>query len=69
MDGNFRAIGKMRTEIKIELSVARRENLLRAENIVIRARFSTSAYPQILQIYSDYELDLKLIGDFIYSIR
>ena len=69
MDGNFRAIGKMRTEFIIDLPVDRREKLLAAKYVAIRARFSTSAYPHILQIYSDYVLDLKLVGDFIYHIR
>jgi hypothetical protein len=69
MDGNFRAIGKKRSVLTIALPVARREQFLRAKFVAIRARFTTSAYPQILQIYSDYVLDLKLVGDFIYSIR
>jgi hypothetical protein len=69
MDGNFRAIGKQRTEIEINLPVSRREKLLNAKFIAIRARFSTSSYPQVLQIYSDYVLNLKLVGDFIYHIH
>jgi len=69
MDGNYRAIGKKRTVLTIALPVARREQFLRAKFVAIRARFSTSAYPQVLQIYADYTLDLKLVGDFIYSIR
>jgi len=69
MDGNFRAIGQKRTEFIIDLPVARRDKLLSAKFVAIRARFSTSGYPQILQIYSDYVLDLKLVGDFIYHIR
>jgi hypothetical protein len=69
MDGNYRAIGKKRTEFIIDLPVERRDKLLAAKYIAIRARFSTSNYPRILQIYSEYALDLKLIGDFIYHIR
>ena len=69
LDGNFRAIGKNRTVISIPMSEARRNNLLNTTRIAIRARFSTSSYPQLLQVYDDYELDLKLIGDFTYFIR
>ena len=69
LDGNNKAIGKQRTIIHIPLSLSRRHQLLTAPQIGVRARFSTSAYPQLIQIYSDYELDLKLIGDFQYSIR
>ena len=69
MDGNYRAVGKKRSVLTIDLPVARREQLLRAKYVAIRVRFSTSAYPQILQLYSDYMVNLKLVGDFIYSIR
>lgn len=69
MDANFRAIGKERTIISIPLSIERRKNLLNTKRVVIRARFSTSSYPQQLQVYSDYVLNLKLVGDFIYMIR
>ncbi len=69
MDANFRAIGRQRTIISIPLSVERRKNLMNTKRIALRARFSTSSYPQLLQVYSDYVLDLKLVGDFIYMIR
>jgi hypothetical protein len=69
MDGNFRATGKLRTTITIPLSVERRTNLINTKKIAIRARFSTGSYPQLLQLYSEYALDLKLVGDFKYTIR
>ncbi len=69
LNGLYRATGKQRTLIPIAVSVSRKNLLLSASRIAIRARFSTSSYPHILQIYSDYELDLKLVGDFQYSIR
>lgn len=69
LDGNFRAIGKKRTSIPIPLSVERRTRMLACKRIALRATFSTGSYPQILQVYRDYELNLKLIGDFTYSIR
>ncbi|CAN5681588.1 hypothetical protein BH11BAC1_BH11BAC1_23320 [soil metagenome] len=69
LDGSYRAHGKQRTKIVIPLSVERRNNLLNSKRIAIRARFSTSSYPHLLQVYTDYALDLKLIGDFQYSIR
>ena len=69
LDNNFRAIGQERTIIRIPLTVSRRKNLLGSKRIAIRARFSTSNYPQQLQVYSDYVLNLKLIGDFTYLIR
>jgi len=69
LDANFRANGKVRTIIPIPLSVERRSALLSTTRIAIRARFDTGGYPHLLQVYSDYELNLKLVGDFIYSIR
>ncbi len=69
LNGNFRAEGSTRTIISIPLSVERRKSLLNTNRIAVRARFSTSNYPQLLQVYSDYFLNLKLVGDFIYKIR
>jgi hypothetical protein len=69
MDGNFRAIGKKRTVIPIPMSAERRTKMLGASRIALRTRFSTGSYPQILQVYDDYTLDLKLVGDFLYTIR
>ena len=40
-----------------------------SNRIAMRARFSTGSYPQLLQVYDDYKLNLKLVGDFIYTIR
>ena len=35
--------------------------------MAIRATFTTPSYPSLVQMYSDYHLDLKLIADGIYS--
>ena len=31
--------------------------------------FTTTAQPNYLKIYSDYKIDLKLVGDFAYQIN
>jgi len=69
LDANYRATSKMRTVIPIPLSETRRSAFLNAKRIAIRARFSTASYPHLLQVYSDYVLNLKLIGDATYHIR
>jgi len=69
IDANYRAIGKQRTTIVIPVSAARKANIVNAARMVIRARATTSSYPQVLQIYSDYSLDIKLIGDVTYRIQ
>jgi hypothetical protein len=66
---SFRATGKQRSKLVIPVDEARKNRILDAPRILIKASLNTSAYPQILQIYSDYSLDLKLIADAKYHIR
>jgi hypothetical protein len=69
VDVNYRSIGSQRTEIKIPVDAARKQKIMDVKQIVIRMTFNTPDYPQLIQMYSDYHVDLKLIADGIYSIR
>ena len=68
-DLNYRAIGKQRTEIKIPIDDSRKQRLLSANRMGIRLQFNTPDYPQLIQLYTDYTVDFKLIADGIYHLR
>lgn len=68
-DASFRVISPVRTKIPIPVDASRKQHLLEAKKMAIRAKFTTPSYPGLVQMYSDYHLDLKLIADGIYSIR
>ena len=69
MDANFHGIGKQRSVITIPVDANKKSEILHATRMVAKVRFNTSAYPTVLQIYSDYSLDLKLIADLKYSFQ
>jgi hypothetical protein len=69
VNANYRATGTSRTEIFIPVDADRKQRLLSVQHVGIRMKFDTPDFPQLIQMYSDYRLDLKIIADGIYSIR
>ena len=68
-DVNYRATGTQRTEIKIPVDANRKQRLLSVQRIGIRLQFNTPDFPQLIQMYSDYRVEFKLVADGIYSLR
>jgi len=69
VDANFKVIAPTRTKIPVAIDAARKQRILNAKNLFIRASFTTPAFPQYIQIYSDYKLNLKLVADATYLIN
>jgi hypothetical protein len=65
----YRATGTTTTIIEIPVDETRKEKLINVKHVGIRMKFNTPDYPQLIQMYSDYKLNLKLVADGIYSIR
>lgn len=57
------------TKIAIPIDANRKSKLTSATRIGIRAKLDSPNYPQLTQLYTNYRLDLKFIGDGTYSIR
>ncbi len=68
-DAAYRATGIKRTEIKIPVDAIRKQRLLSVERVAVRMKFNTPDYPQKIQFYTNYKLDLKMVADGVYSIR
>ena len=65
----LRVTNKVLSRIDIPLNQNKVDNILAAKEALIKVRFSTIPGNQILKIYTDYEIDLKLVGDFTYRIN
>ncbi|MCC6837336.1 MAG: hypothetical protein IT234_02245, partial [Bacteroidia bacterium] len=69
VNSSLRATGKKLTKIVIPISESRMNLLFNTPKVVLKAKFNTSAQPQYIKIYSDYSLDVKLVGDFNYTVQ
>ncbi|MDQ3047826.1 MAG: hypothetical protein M3R27_09790 [Bacteroidota bacterium] len=69
VNASLRAIGKKLTKISIPLSESKMSMLYSTKKIVLKVKFNTSSQPQYIKIYSDYTIDVKLVGDFNYTIH
>lgn len=68
-DVNLRVLSSVRTTIPIPLDGTRKQNLLNAKRMAIKAKVTTPSYPSLVQLYSNYHLDLKLVADGVYTIH
>ncbi len=69
INGNFRATTKKSTTLIIPLSEAKMNLLYSTKRVLFKIKFNTSTQPQYMKIYSDYGIDLKIIGDVNYTIQ
>jgi hypothetical protein len=69
LNSALRATTKKRSVMKFPVDAGRKQRILTSKNLIVSGRFNTLAYPQPLQIYADYALDLQLIGDVKYQVR
>lgn len=65
----LRVIGKKLTKITLPISESKMDLLYATKKVVLRVKFNTSAQPQYIKIYSEYSIDVRLVGDFNYTIQ
>ncbi len=69
INSSLRATGKKLTKIAIPIAEDKMNLLYTTKKVILKAKFNTSAQPQYIKIYSDYQLDVKLVGDFNYTVQ
>jgi hypothetical protein len=69
INSNLRATSKRLTKIIIPVNEKKMSLLYNTKKMMVKVKFNTSAQPQYIKIYSDYSLDVKLVGDFNYTIQ
>lgn len=56
------------TRINIPVSTATMDKLELTRNLIVTAKFNTSAYPNYIKIYNYYKIKVQVVGDFIYNV-
>jgi hypothetical protein len=69
VNASYRVIGKKLTKIVIPIDEAKMKLLYNTKKIMLKIKFNTGNQPQYIKIYSDYTIDVKLVGDFNYTIQ
>ncbi len=69
LDFNYKVIAPEMTRIEIPIDSQRKDHILNSKFMGIRAGLLTPDYPQHIQLYDTYRLDLQLIANGTYYIR
>ena len=69
IDSQYKVTTPFTTQIEIPVDELRKNNIRTSKYMCIRSKFNTPDYPQQIQLYSTYKLDLKLIANGTYYIR
>lgn len=69
VNSSLRAIGKKPTKIISEISENKMKLLYNTRKVKLKVKFNTLSQTQYVKIYSDYNIDIKLIGDINYTIH
>ncbi|MBA3706598.1 MAG: hypothetical protein H0W84_12080 [Bacteroidetes bacterium] len=69
VNSNLRVIGKKLTKIVVPISKEKMKLIYDTKKMVLKVKFNTVSQPQYIKIYSDYSIDVKLVGDFNYTMQ
>lgn len=69
VDANYKVSEKRLTKIALTLDETKMSRLLNTKNMIMKVKFNTVAQPNYIKIYSNYSIDVKLVGDFNYTIH
>jgi hypothetical protein len=63
LNAEFKVVQPLESRVSIPLTEATAQRLPQANHVRLLVRFNSPAQPQLLDIYSHYGIDIKLIGD------
>jgi hypothetical protein len=71
LNGENRVTEKMPSRISFHLDENRMTNVMSAKQVIFKVRFNTTGATTgtFVRIFTDYEMDFKLSGDFAYTIE
>lgn len=69
INASLHAIGKKLTKVVATISETKMNLLYTTKKVILTVKFNTSAQPQYIKIYSDYAIDVRLVGDFNYTVH
>jgi hypothetical protein len=65
----LRATGKKLTKLVVPISESKMSLIYNTKRLAFKVKFNTSAQPSYIKIYSDYRIDVNLVGDINYSVH
>jgi len=68
LDANLICIGKKATKLTFPITEQKLSKLRATDKMYITMKFNTSDQPKYVKIYSFYEMNIKLVGDFNYTV-
>jgi hypothetical protein len=69
VDAQLKVTGKRLTTLSIPVNHGKMTLLYDTKKVMLKIKFNTSSQPQYIKIYSDYTMDVKLTGDFNYTLQ
>jgi hypothetical protein len=69
LDGNNICIGTQVTKITIPADEKKMSELRAAKNLYLKIKFNTANQPSYVKIYSFYSMNVKLVGDFNFTVN
>ena len=68
LDANFICVGKQNSKLQIPVDAAKMDLLRATKKMYMKIKFNTAGKPSYVKIYSFYEMHIKLVGDFNYTV-
>ena len=68
LDINSICIGQSATKLTIPLDAGKLSELRAAKKMYVKIKFNTANQPNYIKIYSFYQLNLRVVGDFNYTV-
>ena len=69
VNAQLKVTGKRLTKLTIPVNRNQMQHLYNTQRVRFKAKFNTSSQPQYIKIYDNYTLDIKLVGDFNYTLQ
>ena len=69
MSPNLRVADKVRSRIGFPVDQNRIEQLYRARFAEIRVTFDTDSQPELVKLFSYYDIDVRFVADINYRIN
>ncbi|MEO6902225.1 MAG: hypothetical protein ABI315_03630 [Bacteroidia bacterium] len=69
LDNNFKVLNKTQSVLKIPINENKVILLYNTKKVILKASYNTAAAPNYVKIFSTYEMDIKLTGDFNYTVQ
>ncbi len=68
LDANYICVGKQMTKLTIPVDKTKMDLLRSSKKMYLKIKFNTAGQPNYVKIYSLYKMDVKIVGNFNYTV-